>query len=87
MPFPEAFTVKVLLLNVALPADATVPTSPSHQPCGSARAEAVTVRVSEVVRVKLPDVPVMTIVNPPVVAVLLAARVKVLGPVVLGGLK
>jgi hypothetical protein len=47
----------------------------------------VTVRVSVVVMVKLPEVPVMVTVAVPVVAALLAARVKVLLPVVLVGLK
>jgi hypothetical protein len=37
--------------------------------------------------VKLPDVPVTVMVKPPVAAVLLAARVSVLEPVVLAGLK
>jgi hypothetical protein len=39
--------------------------------------------VIDVVCVKLPDVPVTVTVNPPLIALLLAARVKVLVPVVL----
>ena len=48
---------------------------------------AVRVSVSEAVCIKLPDVPVIAMVKPPVEAVLLAARVRVLKPVVLAGLK
>ena len=48
---------------------------------------AVMVRVTGVVCVKLPDVPVTVMVKPPVAAVLLAARVSVLEPVVLAGLR
>lgn len=80
-------TVKVLLAYLALPADATVPTSPSHQPWGSAEVAAVTVRVTVAVCVKLPEVPVTVMVKPPVAAVLLAARMSVLVPVVPTGLK
>jgi hypothetical protein len=47
----------------------------------------VTVRVISVVRVKLPDVPVMVTVNPPLIALLLAATIKMLVPVVLAGVK
>jgi len=43
--------------------------------------------VSDVVRVKLPDVPVMVTVNPPVIAVLLAASVKLLVWVLFAGVK
>ena len=43
--------------------------------------------MSDVVRVKLPDVPVMVTVNPPVVALLLAASVKLLVPVLFAGAK
>jgi hypothetical protein len=45
------------------------------------------VSVRESVCVKLPDVPVTVTVKPPVEAVLLAAKVKVLVPVVVAGLK
>ena len=47
----------------------------------------MTVSITEVVCVKLPDTPVTVTVRPPVEAVLLAARVSVLAPVVLPGLK
>ena len=48
----------------------------------------LTVKLTVVVWLKLPDVPVMvTVVGPPVVAVLLAVKVNVLEPVVLVGLK
>jgi hypothetical protein len=53
-------------------------------------AAAVTVRLTVVVFVKAPEVPVMVTLNVPVVAVLLAVSVKVLefvGLVVLAGLK
>jgi hypothetical protein len=43
--------------------------------------------VSDVVRVKLPDVPVMVTVNPPVIALLLAASVKMLVWLLFGGVK
>jgi len=46
-----------------------------------------TVRVTVLVLVKLPEVPVMVTVAVPIVAALPAARVKVLAPVVLAGLK
>jgi hypothetical protein len=65
----------------------TEPTSPSHQPWGRAKLVGVTVSVTEAVRVTLPEVPVTVTVKPPVRAVLLAARVSVLVPVVLLGLK
>ena len=45
-------------------------------------AVALTVRASEVVAVRLPDVPVMVTVEVPVVAVALAVRVSTLVPVV-----
>jgi hypothetical protein len=45
------------------------------------------VRVTEVACVKLPNVPVIVTVYPPAVAVLLAARVSVLVPVVLAELR
>ena len=64
-----------------------IPTSPSHQPWGRAKLAAATVSVSKVVCVKLPDVPVTVAVKPPVEAVLLAAKVNVLVPAVLAGLK
>jgi hypothetical protein len=41
----------------------------------------------EVVWVRLPDIPVTVTVNPPLIAVLLAAKVKVLVPVVVDGVK
>jgi hypothetical protein len=77
---------------VALPAKPVAPISASVQTEGRAvgGGAAVTVRESDVVLVKLPEVPVMVTVAVPVVAVLLAASVKVLefvGLVVLGGLK
>ena len=43
--------------------------------------------MSDVVRVKLPDVPVIVTVNPPVLALLLAANVKLLVCVLLAGVK
>jgi hypothetical protein len=49
-------------------------------------AAAVTVSVTVVVCERLPEVPVMVIVDDPVAAVLLADRVSVLVPVVLAGL-
>jgi len=50
-------------------------------------AAALTVSVTVVVCVKLPEVPVIVTVAVPVVAVLLAVRVRLLVPVVLAGLK
>ena len=47
----------------------------------------MTVRVTEAVCVKLPEVPVMVIVKPPTAEVLLAARVSLLVPVVLEGVR
>jgi len=47
----------------------------------------VTVRLTVVVWVRLPEVPVMVTVDVPVAAVLLAVSVNVLVPVVLEGLK
>ena len=43
--------------------------------------------MSDVVRVKLPDVPVMVTVNPPVIALLPAASVKLLVWVLFAGVK
>lgn len=47
----------------------------------------MTVSVTEAVCVKLPEVPVMVMVKPPTAEVLLAARVSLLVPVVLDGVR
>jgi hypothetical protein len=63
---------------VALPTNPTVPTSPSDQSEGSPFGAAVTVKVTVIEFVRLPDVPVTVTVAVPVVAVLLAVRVRTL---------
>ena len=73
------------MAKLTLPAGPTGPISRSAQPEG--RGAETTVRVSVVVLVKLPEMPVMVTTAVPRVAALLAARVKVLEPVVLAGLK
>jgi len=85
---PEPFIVNVPLLNVALPAVPTEPTSESFQPDGRPLVGAgVTVRSRPLLTVKLPEFPVMVRFTVPVVAVLLAVSVSVLELLVLAGLK
>lgn len=77
-----------MFAKLALPARPVAPTSVSVQPEG--RVTTVTARTvseTEVVFVKLPEVPVIATLTVPVVAVPLAVNVKVLVPVVLAGLK
>ena len=74
-------------LSVTVPVEDVPPTTPvglsvSEETVG--RGGGITVRVMAVVRVKVPDVPVMVAVTVPVVAALLAASVIVL--VVVAGL-
>src|SRR5438094_563905 len=76
MSVPEPLMVKVPLLKLALPATPTAPTSASVQPAGNVPPDGLTVKLTVVVWVKVPSVPVMVMVAPPVVAVPLAPRGK-----------
>jgi hypothetical protein len=85
---PAPFTVNVPFEKLALPDRPTEPISKSSQPGGRFdTAAVVTVRLSIVVLVRLPDVPVMVTVAVPVVAVPVAVSVSVLVAVAGLGLK
>jgi hypothetical protein len=83
----KPFTGLTVMVLVPLPPCVTETLVGDADSEKSGAAAALTVRVIEVVRVKLPDVPVMVTVAVPVVAVPLAVKVTVLFVAVLAGLK
>ena len=86
MPAPAPETENTPLAKLELPVTPTEPTSAFDQLEGSGRMTAVTVRLIVVVLVKPSDEPVTVTVTEPVVAELLAVRVKALAVVVALGL-
>jgi hypothetical protein len=83
----KPFTGLTVMVLVPLPPCVTVTLVGEADRPKSGVATAFTVRVTVVLWLKLPDVPVIVTVAVPVVAVPLAVSVKVLLPVVLAGLK